>query len=419
VLLREEGALSQVPARKILVIPSWYPRPDDRINGSFFQEQARLVSALFDVKVLIVRFAARPSIRTFFRKPVATSQDWLRFYCQKTVRTRLPDEEVFLNPPLVEYGMRVLGLTQRQRYERRLNAYMAALDELIAAGWKPDLVHAHSVSLAGLVAQRIKDVYGIPYVITEHMPFALTNYPEYMRGDIKQAFERAAVVLSLSYDKIRQLGMSGIDVEPNVIFNYVDEKRFDKVCPPYHPGEALQLITIGAASHLKDHRTLLRALTVLKRRKVPFSMTLIGLRVWGELYEDTLDFIRRNDLEGDVTVIDRIERDRVAEYLKRHNIFLMTSIAEGFPISVLEAMACGLFVVATRHGGTEDILIPETGALVEVKNFQKIADVLSDVYSGAIRFEPRAIREYVVSLCGSAAFAERLSGYYDQAMHGN
>lgn len=400
----------------LLIIPSWYPRPDDKINGSFFQEQAKLVSDEFDIKVLFVRFTGRPSIRAFLKNPLYTAMAWLRFIFQGTVKVELPDEEVFTNPPLIEYATRIIGLTQRQRYQKRLNAYLDSLEKLIATGWKPDLVHAHSVSLGGLVAKRIKEVYGIPYVITEHLPFALCNYPEHIRADIKEAFQNADKVLSLGYDKVRQLGMSNIDVEPNLIFNLVDDSVFNKLSTNYVPGQPLRLISIGAASHLKDHRTLLKAMMVLKERGVPFTLTLIGLKVWGGLYDETLAFINNNELESVVTVIDRIDRTEVCDYLAAHHVYLMTSIAEGFPVSVLEAMACGLFVVATRHGGTEDVLTPETGALVEIKNFQKIADRLQDIYAGRIRFKPQAVREYVVSVCGAEAFKRRLIGYYEQAM---
>lgn len=402
--------------KSILILPSWYPSSDDKINGSFFQEQAKLVSDCFDVKVLFFRFRSRPPIRDLLKTPVSTGEEWLRFiFCGKT-RTQLPDEDVFANPPLIEYRKRIFGLTQRHCYQKRLNAYLDAMEKLIATGWKPDLIHAHSVNLGGVVAKRIKEVYQIPYVITEHLPFSLSNYPEHMRADIKDVFRNAELVLSLGYDKVRQLGMSDIDVEPHLVFNFVDDSVFNKMSAPYVSGQPLKLISIGAASHLKDHRTLLRAMLILKERAVPFTLTLIGLKVWGELYDETLEFINKNGLESVVTIIDRVERSQVCDYLASHNVFLMTSIAEGFPVSVLEAMSCGLYVVATRHGGTEDVLTAETGALVEIKNFQKIADLLQDIYDGKICFDPQTIREYVVSVCGKAAFKRRLIGYYQQAL---
>ena len=405
--------------KNILIIPSWYPRPDDKINGSFFQEQARLVNGHFDVKVLFFRFVSRPSIRALLKAPIRTGREWVRliFQGKSRTRTQLPADEVFTNPPLIEYRMRTISFTRRHRHKKRLDAYLEALGELIASGWKPDLIHAHSVNMGGLVAQRIKEVYGIPYVITEHIPFALCNYPDYMRDDIKCAFRNANEVLSLGYDMVRQLAMSDIDVEPNLVFNFVNEDMFNKLCAPYRPGLPLKLISIGASSHYKDHRTLLRALVLLKARGVPFTMTLIGLKVWGGLYDETMEFISTNDLSLDVKVIDRLTRDEVPDYLAVQHVFVITSIFETFCVSIIEALASGLPVITTNHGGGSiDLIEKATGVVVPVRDYLSIADKLEDIYRGNIRFEPEAIRDHVVSICGTDAFKQRLIGYYERAM---
>lgn len=402
--------------QKVLVLPSWYPHPSDNVVRSFFQEQSKLVSDRFDVRLLFFRYRTRPSVGSFVNAPLRITLEWCRFIFQGKVINKLPDLEVFTDPPLIEYAIRIIGLTQRQRYRFRLNAYLEAVAELIASGWKPDLIHAHSVNMGGLAAKRIKEVFGIPYVITEHMPFAISNYPEYMRQDIKQAFLVADKVLSLGYDKVRQLGISDIDVEPNLIYNYVDEQVFNRLSTSYVPGDPLKLISIGAASYLKDHRTLLRSLVVLKERRIPFTLTMIGLKLWGSLYDETLSFIKASRLESHVTIIDLLDKDQICSFLSLHNVYLMTSLAEGLPVSVLEAMACGLFVIATRHGGTEDILTPESGTLVEIKNFKKIADRLEDIYFGRIKYNPSQIRDHVVSICGRDAFKNRLAKYYEDAI---
>lgn len=403
---------------KLLILPSWYPSPEDKLNGSFFQEQARLVDHKFDVKVLLVRFRDRPPTRTLLKTPIRAGLDWLRFlFSRKRTRAQLPDDEVFLSPPLIEYGIRVTGATQRKRYRAQLKAYLWALEELMASGWIPDLIHAHSVNFAGLVAKRIKEVHGIPYVLTEHMPFALCNYPKHIHEDIKRSFALADITLLLGDDQIRQLGMVGIDVPRNLVYSFVDENLFNKVCHPYHPGSLLKLVSIGAASHYKDYLTLLRALAVLKDRGIPFEMTLIGLSLWGNRYDEIREFIAQNGLANHVKIIARLGRHEVNEYLQKSHVYLMTSIIETFCVSMMEAMTSGLPVVTTSHGGgAVDLMTNDTGVVVPVKDHEAVADRLEDIYRGNLRFDPKTIRQYAVSVCGVEAFRHRLTGYYERAM---
>jgi glycosyltransferase involved in cell wall biosynthesis len=401
--------------KKVLIIPSWYPKPGDEINGSFFQEQAKLMTEEFDVKVLFINFETRPSLRvkpdTFFQTLIALAK--LLFNKERLIN--LPDKEVFQKPPLLLYTKKILHLSMQGLMSKEINAYLDVFCQLSNTGWIPDIIHAHSVSMAGLVARSISEKYKIPYVITEHMPFTLCNYPKFIRQEIKKTFEQADCILSISYDKIRQLGMSNIDVRPNLVFNLVNENIFNIICDKYRPGDQLNIVSVGAATFLKDHLTMLRAIKILKKMKIPFKLTLIGLKIWGEdyTYRNIVEFINFNGLHEHIKIIDKVERSTMPYYLGQNNVFLITSIAEGLPVSVLEAMASGLIVVATRHGGTEDVMTEDTGYLVEIKNHQKIAEKLFEIYRGKKLFEPMVIRNHIISICGTNAFAARLSRHYN------
>ena len=79
-------------------------------------------------------------------------------------------------------------------------------------------------------------------------------------------------------------------------------------------------------------------------------------------------------------------------------------------------MATGLFVVSTRHGGTEDITTKQTGSLTEIKNYLKIYQILEEIYHGKIILNPKKIREHIISICGNEAFKTRLTGYYNKIL---
>ena len=407
--------------KKILVIPSWYPTEKDKVNGSFFQEQARILSDNYDIKVLYIQFINRPKIELTPGSIIRLGSHMLKFFLLRHKKVLLPDEEIFLLPPLLYHVFLTFTLTKKSFYKIVSRIYLKKIKQLIDDGWSPDLIHAHSVHFAGIIGLQAKLKLNIPYVLTEHMPFNILSYPKCIQKNIKESFLKSDCVLSVSYDKVRQLGMNGIDIEPNIVYNFIDENMFDAMVIPYQHGSPLKIISIGAASYLKDHLTLLKALNIIKSKGISFTLTMIGLRTWGEneTYDSIIRFIETNGLKRNIQVIDSVPRREIIKYLLLNNIFLITSIAEGLPVSVLEAMATGLTVIATKHGGTEDILTQETGILVNIKDFQDIADKLIDIYSGTRQFEPKIIRDHVVSICGRKVFRERLSNYYDQIISKN
>lgn len=396
---------------KLLILPSWYISKNDRINGSFFQAQGDLVTEAFDTRVIFSKSIKRPSIKKLIETPLSSSKEWFQFFRLSDGLVDLPDEDIFNRPKLYLYEKKDCCAPWRSNAETALRHWTTSISNMILEGWRPDLIRAHSAFPAGVVAQRIKASFGIPYVISEHMPFSIHKFGDY-KSEVKTAFERADLVLSLSYDKVRQLAMSGIDVEPNIIFNYLDEELFSDHSLGYTAGEQLQLVTVGAASFYKDHKTLLRSVRILRDRGVSFHLTMIGLKAWGgDKLPETLKLINEYELSDHITIIEKLGRQEIAETLPRYHVYLMTSIQEGFPNSVLEALASGLFVVATRHGGTEDLVDDQMGRVTSIKNPKAIADVMCQIYSGEIEFTPSQIREKVVSICGRKAYKERILKY--------
>jgi len=402
---------------KLLILPSWYISPDDRINGSFFQAQGRLLSENFETRVISFKPRTRPSLRKFAKSPLKSARDWVEYISFRPRQVKLPEEEVFKTPKLFQYTSRRPLFWIKAHHEWIISAWVAHVEEMIASGWRPDLIRAHTGFPAGVAARRIKKRHGIPYVLSEHLPFNIYKYDRSLRSEIKAAFEEADRVLSLGYDKVRQLAMSDIEVEPHIVFNVVDEELFKGLAERYRPGQPLKLVTIGAASFYKDHETLLRAVRAALDLGVPLHLTMIGLAVWGgDKLAKTHQLIDVLNLRQSVTIIDKLSQAEVSEFLPDFHVFLMTSIQEGFPNAVLEALASGLFVIATRHGGTEDLINRHVGRIVPVRNYQMIAGALHRIYLGEITFCPDEIRNFVIDKCGREAYTSRIIAHLSDAM---
>jgi glycosyltransferase involved in cell wall biosynthesis len=113
------------------------------------------------------------------------------------------------------------------------------------------------------------------------------------------------------------------------------------------------------------------------------------------------------------------ERNDVPDLLASCDLFVLPSLYEGLPISVLEAMAASKPVIATRTGGTDEAVVhQETGLLVAPRNAHELATAvraLLDDPSLASRLAT-AGRERAISKFSSKAMAEGVTRVYDDLL---
>lgn len=397
--------------KKLLIIPSWYPTPDTKV-GYFFQEQAQIMQDRYDVRVLFVlqqNLGRRKNLLKFLYQFFSKRIQYIKIDCG--------NEFLYKNPPLFYY--KNPNYLKKKKFEILLKVHSGILQEFIADNWKPDLIHAQTVNPAGIIANFLSENFNIPYLVTEHNFFSLPAFKTSIRNLVKKSLEQASHVLTVSYDKSRQILSYGIKIQPLVVWNLVDESKF-RLQAVYKPNEKLQILSITAASFYKDNLTLLLTLKQLKDEGVNYQATIIGLETWGNKAERQMvyDFINREKLGEFITVIGYVERDQIHNSFINKHVFLLTSIAEGLPVSVLEAMASGLYVVATRHGGTEDIINndKEIGSVVNLLDYRSATETIKAITKEKLIYNPSKIRNHVVGLCGLEAFKERLSKIYDEVM---
>ncbi len=131
-----------------------------------------------------------------------------------------------------------------------------------------------------------------------------------------------------------------------------------------------RLVTVANLIPLKGIDILIRALC---------SRPTIRLIVIGDGPErEKLEKLSRElKLEEYVTFTGFISQEKVAEYLQSSTIFVLPSLSEGVPRSILEAMACGMFVIATRVGGIPDVITDgKNGLLVQPNDVNALSKAI-------------------------------------------
>ena len=111
----------------------------------------------------------------------------------------------------------------------------------------------------------------------------------------------------------------------------------------------LVILQVARLDYLKDHATAIAALAEVVRGRKNVRLFLAGE---GPEQERIAECIRQRDLGSHVRLLGL--RTDISRLLSAADIFLLTSISEGIPLTVIEAMAAGLPVVATNVGGVAE-----------------------------------------------------------------
>ncbi len=111
--------------------------------------------------------------------------------------------------------------------------------------------------------------------------------------------------------------------------------------------------------YLKDHSTAIRTIEEVAGRCPHARLILVGEGPeWGAIES----LVRQRDLGGNVRLLG--QRGDVPRLMAASDVVLLTSISEGIPLTLIEAMASGLPVVSTRVGGVAEVVADgQTGLL--------------------------------------------------------
>lgn len=228
---------------------------------------------------------------------------------------------------------------------------------------RPDVIRAYDPGLRGALAVWWARRLGIPSLVSVH---ADPDDQRRHEGRVvhrlrlpveRYAMRRAHAVICVSRyveGYARRRGASRVEV----IYNHVDVGRFasgNTGLAGRRVGPAA-VLTVGRLVPQKDPACLIRAM-----EQVDAQLTLIGD---GPLRPQLDALVRRLDLHGRVKFLQAVPHAQIHSYYHNADLFAIATHYEGFCIPVLEAMAAGLPVVASRIGPIEE-LVGEAGLLVE------------------------------------------------------
>lgn len=155
----------------------------------------------------------------------------------------------------------------------------------------------------------------------------------------------------------------------DVIPNAIDSQLFYINSAPKKSNDVLKLITVARLIERKGIQHILYALLELQDKQIELMIVGTGQ------YEQALKSLSEGlSLNRQVTFYGSCPQEKLANLYGLNDVFILPSLAESFGMVFLEAMACGLPVIAGRVGGVPDIIKDDNGILVapgviaEIKN---------------------------------------------------
>lgn len=243
-----------------------------------------------------------------------------------------------------------------------------AIYRLLRAG-RYHLVHTH-ISKAGFIGRLAARCAGVPVVVHTYHGWVQEVHDENVAGRLLLACEKLAArtsdaVIAVSNSVVEDALGNGIGTRPlySIVPNGIDLTRFPRSGVPSDPrtveGKPV-LGVVGSMTSEKGYEVLLDAMVEVKRRFPKVQLYVIGD---GPLRVDLETRAGQLELGETVRFLGRVED--VRSWLYAFDLVLQPSLREGQGLALLEAMAAGCPVIASRVGGIPDFVEDQaTGVLV-------------------------------------------------------
>ncbi len=255
---------------------------------------------------------------------------------------------------------------------------VASIRRLIDEGFDFDVIDAHFYYPDGVAAALLARHFGKPLVITARGS-DLNEYPRWRapRLLMQWAARRAQASVGVAQALVDVLRGWAVDASRlHVIRNGVDLERFR----PLLQTEARAalgldgtpvLLSVGNLLELKGHPLVVEALTIIRRTHPRAQLAILGE---GPERDRLMRLARQLGLGDAVRLVGRVPNEQLAPWYSAADALVLASSREGWANVLLESMACGTPVVATRVGGTPEIVAaPQAGVLVDRRDAASIA----------------------------------------------
>jgi glycosyltransferase involved in cell wall biosynthesis len=319
----------------------------------------------------------------------------------KNVSGRLTEYEVMVNKSFP-------GITQ---IKYLLNTYRFIVKEIIEKD-RPDIIHSHLSYPGGFLGTIIQMRKGIPNILTEHTRIGAYSRSWFHKQCLKYTYRHTRCIISVSNTLKREID-EFYHRYISVIPNFVDTDKF-RISLPRHDDKLNIGFIGGLGNYNKGLDLLFDSASRLSRRDF-----IIHIGGGGSLTGNFKKLAEEYGIGDNCHFYGELSREKIRDFYSMLDFFVLPSRYETFGIVVIESMACGIPVIATRCGGPEDIITNETGLLIEKEDIPGLTAAMQNLSENPGRYDKETLRSYAEEKFGKNIFIERIKGLYNEILTNN
>jgi len=375
----------------ILILSRGIPTPSDAQWGSFELDQAKALTRLGH-KVIVAAVDTR--FRFFWRK--------LGFSIHEVQGVKTYN--LFLCPSAI---VNLLGKSVCEKFVAWQWSKM--IERILKNEGEIDLIYPHYLFNTYKAVHYLKDLHA-PIVAIEHWSeMNKEPLPAEVKRMAETSYPQVQDIITVSKSlqaRLKQL----FNLDAHVVYNMVGEEFHYSPLPQ---AAKIRFIATGSLIYRKGFDLFAKAFSKLNLPKDKWELIIIGE---GEERANLQKQIDAGGFSDNIHLVGSKNKIEIAKMLNESDVFVLPSRSETFGVVYIEAMACGLPVIATPCGGPEEFVNEKNGLLVPVDDVNALAAAIKHMYEHHQDYNRQAIADNCQARFSSEVIAKQLTKIFEKVI---
>lgn len=386
--------MSQENPLHILFLASWYPSKKEPTLGIFIKRHAQAVASINKVSVLYA--AADKDLKEgefrIERKSEGNFHEFIISYGRSDI------------------GIRIIRAWRNWKLLRK--HYEFGLEKVIEWNGKLDIIHLNVPWPLGKIARMMSKKLNIPYGVSEHWTGYQPEDGRYsgylLKRETRLTIKKAAFVAPVSEQLRSAMEAHSLRGNYEIIPNVVDTETF---IPANHSNSATRFIHISSLDdQQKDVCGLLRSFKEAKKEIPELELHIVGGgndEVAIKRLSNELGLTQRG-----VEFKGKLQGDELIQELQQADALVLNSRYENQPVVILEALSCGIPVIAPSIAGIPEVINENRGILFNKEDSEALKNSMIAFHSNKAQYNKLELRVYCQNTFSYSSVASKLDTLY-------